>query len=64
MINFNNITLENKKRKKPKLVENSLPFRILIVGGFRSSKTNALLHLRNHQPDVDKNFCMLRMHTN
>ena len=30
------------------------PFRILIVGGSGSGKTNALLNLRSHQPDIDK----------
>ena len=30
------------------------PYRVLIVGGFRSGKTNALLNLINNQPDVDK----------
>ena len=29
-------------------------FRILIIGGFGSGKTNALLNLRNNQPDIDK----------
>ena len=30
------------------------PYRILIVGGSRSGKTNALLNLINNQPDIDK----------
>ena len=30
------------------------PYRILIIGGSGSGKTNALLNLRNNQPDIDK----------
>ena len=30
------------------------PYRILIAGGSRSGKTNALLNLINNQPDIDK----------
>ena len=30
------------------------PYRILIAGGWRSGKTNALLNLINHEPDIDK----------
>ena len=30
------------------------PYRILIVGGSGSGKTNALLNLINHEPDIDK----------
>ena len=30
------------------------PYRILIVGGSGSGKTNALLNLKNHEPDIDK----------
>ena len=30
------------------------PYRTLIVAGFESGKTNALLNLRNHQPYIDK----------
>ena len=30
------------------------PFRILITGGSRSGKTNALLNLIENQPDIDK----------
>ena len=55
MINFDDYTNENK-------IEHSLkwlfipdhPYRILIVGGSGSGKTNALLNLINNQPDIDK----------
>ena len=30
------------------------PYRIFIVGGSGSGKTNALLNLINNQPDIDK----------
>ena len=30
------------------------PYRILIIGGSRSGKTNTLLNLINNQPDIDK----------
>ena len=29
-------------------------YRILIVGGFQSGKTNASLNLINHEPNIDK----------
>ena len=32
------------------------PFRISIVGGSGSGKTNALLSLINNEPDIDKMF--------
>ena len=41
MINFDEYTNEN-------------PYRILIVGGSGSGKTNALLNLINNHPDIDK----------
>ena len=55
MINFDEYTNENK-------IEHSLewpyipdhPYRILIIGGSGSGKTNALLNLINNQPDIDK----------
>ena len=55
MNNFDNCSNENK-------IEHNLkwryipdhPYRILIVGGSGSGKTNALLNLINNQPDIDK----------
>ena len=32
------------------------PYRILIAGGSGSGKTNVLLNLINHEPDIDKNL--------
>ena len=31
-------------------------YRILIIGGSGSQKTNALLNLINHEPDIDKTY--------
>ena len=55
MIYFDEYTNEN-------IIENNLkwpyipdhPYRILIIGGSGSGKTNALLNLINTQPDIDK----------
>ena len=55
MINFDDYTNENKIEhhlKWPYIPDH--PYRILIVGGSRSGKTNALLNLINNQPDIDK----------
>ena len=32
------------------------PYRILIIGGLASGKTNELLNLINNQPDIDKKY--------
>ena len=55
MINFDEYTNENEK-------EHNLnwsyipghPYRILIIGGSGSGKTNGLLNLMHSQPDIDK----------
>ena len=68
MINFDEYTNENKTEhnlKWPyheKKTKHNLkwpyipdhPYRILIVGGSGSGKTNALLNLISNQPDIDK----------
>ena len=37
------------------------PYRILIIGGSGSSKTNVLLNLiRNQQPDIDKIYLYIK----
>ena len=55
MINFDDYTNENKTQhnKKWSYIPDH-PYRILIIGGSRSGKTNALLNLINYQPDIDK----------
>ena len=55
MINFDNYSNENKREhnlKGPYIPDH--PYRILIIGGSGSGKTNALLNLINDQPDTDK----------
>ena len=55
MIKFDEYTNENKTKHNPNCpyIPNH-PYRILIVGGSGSRKTNALLDLINNQPDIDK----------
>ena len=55
MINLNNIANNNNKGhngKWPYIPDN--PYRILIIGGSGSGKTNALFNLINEQKDIDK----------
>ena len=55
MINFDEYTNENKMEHNlnwPYIPDH--PYRILIIGGSGSGKTNALLKLINNQPDIDK----------
>ena len=55
MINFDEYTNENiieHNLKWPYIPDH--PYRILIMGGSGSGKTNALLNLINKQPDINK----------
>ena len=55
MINFDDFINENKTEqnlKWPYIPDH--PYRILIIGGSGSEKTNALLNLIDNQQDVDK----------
>ena len=55
MINFDDYMNENKtkhNKKWPYIPDHS--YRILIIGGSGSGKTNALLNLIENQPDIDK----------
>ena len=60
MTNFDDYTNENNgvalktqhNLKWPYIPDH--PYRILIIGGSGSGKTNALLNLINNQPDIDK----------
>ena len=57
MINSDSITNENNKNdneKWPYIPDH--PYRILIIDGSWSQKTNALLNLINEQDDIDKMF--------
>ena len=61
MINFDNYANENKKEhnsKWPYILDH--PYRILIVGGSGSGKTNALLNLINNQLDIDKIYLYVK----
>ena len=55
MINFDNYTNGNKtehNKNWPYIPDH--PYRILIIGGSGSGKTNLLLNLIENQPDIDK----------
>ena len=55
MINFDNYVGENRadhNRNWPYTPDH--PYRILIIGGSGSGKTNLLLNLIENQPDIDK----------
>ena len=55
MVNLDSITDENNKEhneKWPYIPDH--PYRILIIGGSGSGKTNTLLHLINEQDNIDK----------
>ena len=55
MINFDEYVNENKTvHNKNWLYILDDPYRILIIGGSGSGKTNALLKLIEKQPDIDK----------
>ena len=38
------------------------PYRLLIIRGLRSGKTNSLFNLISHQPDIGKIFYMPKIH--
>ena len=55
MINFDDYSNENNRKHSlnwPYIPDH--PYRILIIGGSGSGKTNALFNLINNQPDIDK----------
>ena len=55
MINFGDVTKENIKEHNRNQIQ--IPdhlYRISIIGGSGSVKTNSLLNLINHQPYIDK----------
>ena len=61
-INFDNYANENKTKRNlnwPYIPDD--PYRILIIGGSGSGKTNTLLNLINNQPDIDKIYCLLKI---
>ena len=55
MVNLDDITNENNEKhneKWPYIPDHT--YRILIIGGYGSGKTNALLNLIKGQDDIDK----------
>ena len=61
MINFDNVTKENIKEHNtnwPQISDH--PYRILIVGGSGSGKTNSLFNLISQQPDIDKIYLYVK----
>ena len=55
MINLDNIVNnDNEKHNEKWSYIPDHPYRILIIGGSGSGKTNTLLHLINKQKDIDK----------
>ena len=61
MVNFDNVTNENKVEHNPNwpyILDHS--YRIIIIGGSGSGETNALLDLINHQADIDKIYLYVK----
>ena len=57
MISSDDVTKENIKEHNPNWPQiPDHPYRVLIIGGSGSGKTNLLLNLIRHQPDIDKSF--------
>ena len=55
MFNFHYITKEDIKEHNPNWSEiPDHPYRILIIGGSGSGKTNVLLNLIDNESDIDK----------
>ena len=57
MVNSDECTNENKRMI---LQIPDHPYRMLIIGGSESGKTNTLLNLINNQPDIDKIYLYAR----
>ena len=57
MINFDGVIKENTKEHNPNWPQIlDYPYRILIIGGSGSGKTNSLFNLINKEPDIDKSY--------
>ena len=61
MINLDGITNKNnKEHNETWLYIPDHPYRIIIIGGSGSGKTNALINLINEQNDIDKIYLYAR----
>ena len=61
MINCDDVINENIKDYNPnwpQILDH--PYRILIIGGSGSGKTNSLFNLINYQPDIDKMYLYVK----
>ena len=65
MINFNDYVNEHRtEHNKDWPFSPDHPYRILIIGGSGSGKTNLLLNLIENQPAIDKIYYMLKIYMN
>ena len=63
MINFDDYLNENKiKHNENWSYIPDHPYRMLIIEGLGSGKTNLLLKLIENQPDIIKHICMQKIH--
>ena len=63
MINFDDYLNENKiKHNENWSYIPDHPYRMLIIEGLGSGKTNLLLKLIENQPDIIKYICMQKIH--
>ena len=61
MINFDEVTKEKIREHNinwPQIPGH--PYRMLIIGGSGSRKTNSLFNLINQQPDIEKNYLYVK----
>ena len=57
MINFDDVVKQNIKEHNPNWSQiPDHPYRILIIGGSGSGKTNSLFNLINQPQDIDKTY--------
>ena len=52
-------TIKERSPNWPQIPDH--PYRILIIGGSGSGKTNSLFDLTSQDPDIDKHFYRLKM---
>ena len=59
MVDFDDVTKE-RNQNLPQIPDH--PYRILIIIGSRSGKTNLLFNLIRHEPNIDQFIYMLKIH--